>query len=82
MVNLGKRELAIFAKIFLASIHICTDCSLFAKCFLANRFYLYGLPKFPLPNISHVWYIEFKDHDKYIITYCSEVRVLIVVKVG
>ena len=31
---------------------ICTACSLFAKFFLANTFYLYGLPKFSLPIIS------------------------------
>ena len=44
----------LFAKTFLTNIHrytenvfgICTDCSLFAKFFLANNFYLYGLPKF------------------------------------
>ena len=44
----------LFTKIFLANIHrytknvfgICTDCSLFAKCFHTNSFYLYGSPKF------------------------------------
>ena len=35
-----------------------TDCCLFAKFFLANSFYLHGLPKFPLPNISCVTYIK------------------------
>ena len=47
-------------KIFLTNIHrytenvfgIYTDCSLFAKFFLTNSFYLYGLPKF-----SHVQYV-------------------------
>ena len=28
--------------------------SLFAKFFLASNFYLYGSPKFPVPNISYV----------------------------
>ena len=41
-------------KFFLTNIHryienvfgICTDCSLFAKLFLTNSFYLYGSPKY------------------------------------
>ena len=53
LANLVYSEL--FAKLFLASIHsytkslsgICTDCSLFAKIFLTNSFYLYSLPNFP-----------------------------------
>ena len=53
LANLVNCDL--FAKIFLTNIHrctenvfgICTDCSLFPKFFLANNFYLYGLPKFP-----------------------------------
>ena len=55
-MNLENHEL--FAKIFLANIHrytknvfgICTDCNLFAKFFLANSSYLYGLPNFPHQN--------------------------------
>ena len=43
-----------FTKIFLTNIHkytknvfgICTDFRLFTKFFLANSFYLYGLPNF------------------------------------
>ena len=43
----------LFAKSFLANIHkytknafgICIDCNLFAKFFLANSSYLYGLSK-------------------------------------
>ena len=52
----GESQATVFAKIFLANIHrytenvfgISTDftCSLFAKFFLANSFYLYGSPKF------------------------------------
>ena len=59
-----ERIVSFFAKIFLANIHthqnlfgICTDFSLFVKFFLINSFYLYGSPKFPPPNISHVRYI-------------------------
>ena len=48
--KLASRDLF---EIFLANIHrytenvfgIYTDCSLFAKFFLTNSFYLYGLPK-------------------------------------
>ena len=54
VLNLANRDL--FAKIFLTNIHrytetvfgICIDCSLFAKFFPANSFYLYGSPKFSL----------------------------------
>ena len=50
LTNLVNYEL--YDKVFLANIHrytknvfgICTDCSLFAKFFLTNSFYLYGLP--------------------------------------
>ena len=60
---LGKKSVncELFAKIF-ADIHryienvfgICTDCSLFAKFFLTNSFYLYGSPcqVFPVYSIS------------------------------
>ena len=34
---------------------ICTNCSLFAKFFLTNSFYLYGLPKFSPTNYSLMW---------------------------
>ena len=49
LANLANHEL--FGKDFLTNIHrytltICTDCSLFAKFFLTNSFYLYGLTKF------------------------------------
>ena len=55
--NFGRANLVNcepFAKIFHAIIHrytenvygICTGCFLFPKFFLANSFYLYGLPKF------------------------------------
>ena len=64
LANLVNREP--FAKIFLANIHrytenvysIITDCCLFTKFFLANSFYLHGLPKFSTPNISCVWYSQ------------------------
>ena len=50
LVNLENGEP--FAKVFLTNIHrytenvygISTDCCLFAKFFLANSFYLHGLP--------------------------------------
>ena len=49
LTNFENHEL--FAKIFLPNIHrytenvfgICTDCNLFAKFFLSNSSYLYGL---------------------------------------
>ena len=36
---------------------ICTHCNLFAKFFLANASYLYGLPRFPLQKFSHAQYL-------------------------
>ena len=70
LANLANHEL--FAKIFLANIHRCTenvygiiicfDFSLFTKLFLTNSFYLHGLPKFPRPNVSHIWYYCFCDN--------------------
>ena len=41
---------------FLILISSTAVYSLFAKFFLTNCFYLYGSPKFSLPNISHVRY--------------------------
>ena len=35
---------------------MCTDCSLFAKFFLANSFHLYSLSNLSSPNIFHVEY--------------------------
>ena len=64
-VNIWREKLMnheLFAKFFLANIHtknvfgICTECSLFTKFPLPIAFtYVYGLPKFPPPNISRVW---------------------------
>ena len=50
LTNLANREL--FTKFSLTNMHgyiesvfgICTDCSLFAKIFLANSFYAFNLP--------------------------------------
>ena len=45
-------------------------CSLFAKCFLADRFSLYSLPKFPLPKLSHVQCMELLYKGAYFIFHC------------
>ena len=37
----------------LFGIHICTDYSLFAKCFLANSFYQYGSPPALLSSLMN-----------------------------
>ena len=37
--------------------------------FLSNSFYLYCLPKFPLPNFFHVWYIRNIIH-MYVYMHC------------
>ena len=78
-----------FAKIFLTNIHrymeklycgICTDCSLFTKFFLANSFYLYGSPKFSLPNISCVQYnIIYSDIHAYIHSYIQYINDYIII---
>ena len=73
MTNLVNWEL--FAKIFLANIHkytenvrgICPDCSLFAKFFRANNFYLYSLPKFPLPNMYFPRTVYYKSTLKVLV---------------
>ena len=62
MANLANHEP--FAKLFPTNIHrytknvfgVCTDCSLFAKFFHANSFYLYSLPKFS--SATRVWYLH------------------------
>ena len=64
----GRGKLAKFSspiftdtlKMYLA--YALTVASLFAKFFLTNSFYLYGSPKFPLPNIFHVQYSTFMEH--------------------
>ena len=77
MGNFGGEKLAnheLFAKNFLTNIHrytknvfgIYIDYSLFTKFFLANRFYLYGSPKFLPPSISCVQYYVKVHGDKEI----------------
>ena len=72
---------SLFAKIFLAKVQkytenvfgICTDCSLFAKFFLANSLYLYGLPKFPLPEFSitvYMYIIDFQYQYIHTLKHC------------
>ena len=71
--NLANHEL--FTIIFLTNIHrytenvfgISTDCSLFAKFFLAG-FYLYGLPNFSSLKFSHVQYVATTYHQ---VCYCQ-----------
>ena len=64
LVNLANYELfaPIFTDIPKNVFDVCTDCSLFTKTFLTNSCYLYGLPKFPLPYISHVLYVKVTSH--------------------
>ena len=45
---------------------ICTDCSIFAKFFLTNSFYLYGSPNFPPPKLSRVRYTVTRVYILYI----------------
>ena len=84
LANLVNREL--FANILFTTIHrytenvfgICTDCSLFAKFFLADNFYLYGSPNIscvlqqnnhPLKPLSST-YILYIQHTGMVVSKC------------